>query len=74
MLNEQAIAITEVKTSRQPRYHTGIKELNRVLGGGLVPGSLILVGGDPGIGKSTLLLQMAYQLAKQDRSVLYVIR
>lgn len=68
----KAIAITEVKTSRQPRYHTGIKELNRVLGGGLVPGSLILVGGDPGIGKSTLLLQMAYQLAKQDRSVLYV--
>lgn len=68
----QAMSITEVKTSKQPRYHTGIKELNRVLGGGLVPGSLILVGGDPGIGKSTLLLQMAFQLAKQNRSVLYV--
>lgn len=68
----QAVSITEVKTSKQPRYHTGLKELDRVLGGGLVPGSLILVGGDPGIGKSTLLLQVAYQLAQQNRTVLYV--
>lgn len=66
------LSITEVNTTREQRYDTGINELNRVLGGGLVPGSLILVGGDPGIGKSTLLLQMAFQLAKQERSVLYV--
>lgn len=66
------LAITEVETAEEQRYDTGIRELNRVLGGGLVPGSLILVGGDPGIGKSTLLLQMAFQLAKHEHSVLYV--
>ena len=66
------LSITEVKTTKQQRYDTGMRELNRVLGGGLVPGSLILVGGDPGIGKSTLLLQMAFQLANQKHSVLYV--
>ena len=51
---------------------TGIRELNRVLGGGLVPGSLILVGGDPGIGKSTLLLQASHLLTARDSAVLYV--
>ena len=54
-----------------PRLATGFGELDRVLGGGLVPGSLVLVGGDPGIGKSTLLLQTAAALA-QGESVLYV--
>ncbi|SHF09130.1 DNA repair protein RadA/Sms [Seinonella peptonophila] len=69
---EQAIPITEVKGMDRPRFDTGIREYNRVLGGGLVPGSLILVGGDPGIGKSTLLLQSSYCLAAKGESVLYV--
>ncbi len=55
-----------------PRAMTGIAELDRVLGGGLVPSSAVLVGGDPGIGKSTLLLQAAAQLARSGRRVLYV--
>ncbi len=55
-----------------PRAPTGIAELDRVLGGGLVPGSAVLVGGDPGIGKSTLLLQAAAALSRAGRRVLYV--
>jgi DNA repair protein RadA/Sms len=55
-----------------PRAETGIQELDRVLGGGLVPASVVLVGGDPGIGKSTLLLQAAAALARTGRRVLYV--
>ena len=55
-----------------PRTATGIAELDRVLGGGLVPASVVLVGGDPGIGKSTLLLQAAARLATAGRRVLYV--
>ncbi|MBE7211960.1 MAG: DNA repair protein RadA [Gluconacetobacter diazotrophicus] len=55
-----------------PRVETGIAELDRVLGGGLVPGSAVLVGGDPGIGKSTLMLQAASALARNGRSVLYI--
>ena len=55
-----------------PRAETGIAELDRVLGGGLVPASVVLVGGDPGIGKSTLLLQAAAALARSGRRVLYV--
>lgn len=54
------------------RWPTGFHELDRVLGGGLVPGSLVLVGGDPGIGKSTLLVQVAAQLAAAGRPLLYV--
>jgi len=54
------------------RYNTGILEFDRVLGGGIVPGSLILVGGEPGIGKSTLLLQIANTLSKNQGRVLYV--
>jgi DNA repair protein RadA/Sms len=57
---------------QEPRIITGISELNRVLGGGIVPGSLILVGGDPGIGKSTLLLQTSHALAAIERTVLYI--
>lgn len=64
--------ITQVERSQEVRNDTGLRELNRVLGGGLVPGSLILVGGDPGIGKSTLLLQTSYQLASDGMTVLYV--
>jgi DNA repair protein RadA/Sms len=51
---------------------TGIQEFDRVLGGGLVPGSLILIGGDPGIGKSTLMLQVLHRLASHNHKVLYV--
>src|SRR5690606_23669677 len=56
-VKERPLPITEIASSHEARIDAGSGELNRVLGGGLVPGSLILVGGDPGIGKSTLLLQ-----------------
>ncbi|MGH2477507.1 MAG: ATPase domain-containing protein, partial [Candidatus Limnocylindrales bacterium] len=62
------VALADIGESDVPRLATGIGELDRVLGGGLVPGSLILLGGEPGIGKSTLLLQVAAGLA---RPVLY---
>ncbi|MFB5663054.1 DNA repair protein RadA [Alteribacillus sp. HJP-4] len=65
-------SITKVAGEKEPRVLTEIKELNRVLGGGIVPGSLVLVGGDPGIGKSTLLLQMSAVLAKQNHRILYI--
>lgn len=68
----KVVPITQVEKLEEPRFDTGLKELNRVLGGGLVPGSLILVGGDPGIGKSTLLLQTTYQLAQKGMPILYV--
>ncbi len=60
------------ETAPPPRAATGIAELDRVLGGGLVPSSAVLVGGDPGIGKSTLLLQTAARLAKTGKRVLYI--
>lgn len=63
--------LSEVEIDTTQRMHTGSAELDRVLGGGLVQGSLVLVGGDPGIGKSTLLLQTAKDLTKQG-AVLYV--
>jgi len=62
----------EISSESLTRYPTGSAEVDRVLGGGLVPGSLILLGGDPGIGKSTLLLQAAGWLAKRHGPVLYV--
>lgn len=65
-------AITEIESGKEPRIQTGIGELNRVLGGGVVPGSLVLVGGDPGIGKSTLLLQTSHALTQAGLRVLYV--
>lgn len=68
----KATPITDVKKQDQPRSDTGMRELNRVLGGGLVPGSFILVGGDPGIGKSTLLLQASHELSKRGLPILYV--
>ncbi|GAB6158603.1 DNA repair protein RadA [Desulfotomaculum varum] len=66
------VPVTEVVAAEEERYSTGLGELNRVLGGGLVPGSLVLVGGDPGIGKSTLLLQAASAMAGSAGRVLYV--
>jgi DNA repair protein RadA/Sms len=64
--------IGQIDTTQEPRTTTGYSEFDRVLGGGIVPGSLVLVGGDPGIGKSTLLLQMSYSIAQQGKKVLYV--
>ncbi|MBB6675018.1 DNA repair protein RadA [Cohnella nanjingensis] len=69
---EKAQSIIHIESGREPRIPTGLGELNRVLGGGLVPGSLLLVGGDPGIGKSTLLLQTSHALTAQGLKVLYV--
>lgn len=63
--------ISEVTANSETRYKTGLKELDRVLGGGIVRGSLILVGGDPGIGKSTLLLQIC-QSVGESKKILYV--
>lgn len=63
--------LAEVEAAEQPRLPTGISEFDRVLGGGVVPGGVVLLGGDPGIGKSTLLLQALSHLAG-DRKVLYV--
>ncbi|CAB3389305.1 DNA repair protein RadA [Kyrpidia spormannii] len=66
------VPITEVPAACEERWPTGFGELDRVLGGGLVPGSLVLIGGDPGIGKSTLLLQASAQIAQARGPVLYV--
>jgi DNA repair protein RadA/Sms len=64
--------ITQVETKLESRIETRFQEFNRVLGGGIVSGSLVLIGGDPGIGKSTLLLQVSSQLANSSYSVLYI--
>ena len=64
--------LEEIEGSAEERWRSGIGELDRVLGGGLVPGSLVLIGGDPGIGKSTLALQLASALGRAGRTVLYV--
>ena len=66
------IPICDVPAQSETRVETGIGELDRVLGGGIVPGSLVLIGGDPGIGKSTLLLQAMHNLARRTGEVLYV--
>ena len=68
----EVVALKNVETDHEERIHTTIEELDRVLGGGIVPGSLILVGGDPGIGKSTLLLQVCQKLCEKKRQVLYI--
>lgn len=67
-----SVNLSQVKSNEEDRTLTGIGELDRVLGGGIVKGSLVLVGGDPGIGKSTLLLQMCLGLAEKNVNVLYV--
>jgi DNA repair protein RadA/Sms len=69
---EKPTPIIQIESSPEPRILTNNKELNRVLGGGIVPGSLILVGGDPGIGKSTLLLQTSHALTEAQQKVLYI--
>jgi len=66
------VHLTEISTGKEERIPTGIGELDRVLGGGIVPGSLTLVGGDPGIGKSTLLLQVCRMLSTAGHQVLYI--
>ena len=64
--------LSDISLDTEDRTKTGMEELDRVLGGGIVKGSLILVGGDPGIGKSTLLLQVCKNLADIGKKVLYV--
>ena len=64
-------SLKDIKTNKEVRYKTGMSELDRVLGGGLVNGSLVLLSGDPGIGKSTILLQICQYLGR-DKSILYV--
>jgi len=67
-----AVPITNIEVENEPRIETDLAEFNRVLGGGIVKGSLVLIGGDPGIGKSTILLQVSGRLANKDIKVLYV--
>jgi len=72
-VNASAVtSINSVKAEDEERFTTHLAELDRVLGGGIVPGSLVLVGGDPGIGKSTLLLQVCKLLSDDNRKVLYI--
>ncbi|MBV9210161.1 MAG: DNA repair protein RadA, partial [Acidobacteria bacterium] len=66
------VAYSEIESQDDARSSSGITEFDRVLGGGIVPGSLILIGGDPGIGKSTLLLQAADKMSGAGQTVLYV--
>ncbi len=69
---ESAMPINEVTVTGEMRFATGLTEFDRVLGGGVVPGSIVLVGGDPGIGKTTLLLQALHGLEQRNPPVLYV--
>jgi len=64
--------ITDIEVSGEGHYPTGVQEFDRVLGGGLVPGAVVLLSGEPGVGKSTLLLEVAARLAKGGKKVLYV--
>nr|WP_314771253.1 DNA repair protein RadA [uncultured Peptostreptococcus sp.] len=66
------VSINSIAPKREERFSTSIPELDRVLGGGVIPGSLVLVGGDPGIGKSTLLLQVSNNVAETGKKVLYI--
>lgn len=66
------LPITDVESGEGKRLSSGISEFDRVLGGGIVPGSLVLIGGDPGIGKSTLLLQSSGKISKKGKTVLYI--
>ena len=70
--NEAPLPIDEIVADEKERMMTGISEMDRVLGGGIVNGSVTLVGGDPGIGKSTLLLQVVNNLAEKDLKILYI--
>jgi len=66
------VLLRDVVAEERARLKVGIGELDRVLGGGIVPGSVTLIGGDPGIGKSTISLQLCHALAQQDKKILYV--
>ena len=66
------VKINSIAPKREEMFSTSIPELDRVLGGGVIPGSLVLVGGDPGIGKSTLLLQVSNNVAETGKKVLYI--
>ena len=66
------VSLNSVVMEQEERIQTGMQEFDRVLGGGIVPGSLVLVGGDPGIGKSTLLLQICQIISQMKRSTLYI--
>jgi DNA repair protein RadA/Sms len=68
----QAIRLGDVRSEETPRFSSGISELDRVLGGGIVPGAVLLLGGEPGVGKSTLALQLAAEACAAGRTVLYV--
>ncbi len=68
----QALLLEEIQETAQARTSTGMDELDRVLGGGIVEGSVMLIGGDPGIGKSTLLLQVCAHLTQENARVLYI--
>ena len=70
--DHRPVSLKEIGGGQEVRIPTGFPEMDRVLGGGVVKGSMILIGGDPGIGKSTLLLQAAANMARDGRSVLYV--
>jgi len=72
LYKEGPVLLKDVEVKDSSRTRTNIAELDRVLGGGVVPGSVILIGGDPGIGKSTISLQISNQLTKQDKTVLYI--
>lgn len=71
-IKAEPVPISSIDSTEENRMTTGMKELDRVLGGGIVTGSLMLVGGDPGIGKSTLLLQVCRELSEREVPVLYV--
>lgn len=70
--SQKPVNINSITIKHEERFYSGINELNRVLGGGIVRGSLVLVGGDPGIGKSTLLLQVSESVAQSGKKVLYI--
>lgn len=69
--SERSVKLSEVNLEEYPRIKTGISELDKVLGGGIVKGSMILIGGSPGIGKSTLILQICEAIGKQERKIQY---
>ncbi|MGN0160649.1 MAG: DNA repair protein RadA [Lachnospiraceae bacterium] len=72
ILSEEPVTLSAISIEKEDRIQSGIGELDRVLGGGIIKGSLVLVGGDPGIGKSTLLIQMCKYVADEGHKVLYI--
>lgn len=69
--SDEALPLSKITSDSKPRWESGVKEFDRVLGGGVVPGSLVLLGGDPGIGKSTLVLQILNRLYQKGVNILY---